>query len=112
MPVRKTLIGIGVLVAILPHLGFPSWLDTAVYTIAGLVIVFLLAIWKEEKANNTVGRKYDEVLLEQKNEPKTLRVGRGKAGANFLHTEKSAAWNKQSVNPLENESQPHAENTF
>lgn len=40
---RRILITLGVIIAILPHLGFPSTFDTFVYTFSGLIIVFLLA---------------------------------------------------------------------
>ena len=48
MTLRKILIGLGLLIAFLPYLGFPQSFDTVVGTASGLLIVLLLALSRKD----------------------------------------------------------------
>ncbi len=48
---RKIVLVLGLLVALLPYLGFPEALDTVLYSIAGLLIAFLA--WSGKRPTHT-----------------------------------------------------------
>src|SRR3989338_10616138 len=77
MSVRKILIVLGVVVALSPYLGFPSWVDAAVNTFAGLAIVFFLLMKKSAKLSVPTDSAPIDASLERSNEEKELRVKRG-----------------------------------
>jgi len=72
---KNILIGLGVFVATLPYLGFPSWIDTTLFTLAGLTIIFLLTVFQKRRIHHEVSEKRNEAPdLEE--EPRTLYVKR------------------------------------
>ena len=77
MSVRKILIVLGIIVALSPYLGFPSWVDTVVNTFAGLAIVFFLLMKKSAKLSVPTDSVPIDASSERSNEEKELRVKRG-----------------------------------
>ncbi len=65
---RNTLIVIGLLVALLPYLGFPQEFDKFILTFLGLLLVFLLSFSRKHKAHKTAEEAVEE--------PKVLHVER------------------------------------
>ena len=65
---RNTLIVIGLLVALLPYLGFPQDVDKFILTFLGLMLVFLLSFSRKHKTH-----KAEDTVPE---EPKVLHVER------------------------------------
>ncbi|OGZ19917.1 MAG: hypothetical protein A2494_03655 [Candidatus Lloydbacteria bacterium RIFOXYC12_FULL_46_25] len=57
---RKILIGLGLLVTILPYLGFPAAVDTVVSTAAGLMIIFLLTFGRKVRPHHEVSENVTE----------------------------------------------------
>lgn len=57
---RKILIGLGLLVTILPYLGFPAAVDTVVSTGAGLMIIFLLTFGRKVRPHHEVSENVTE----------------------------------------------------
>ena len=60
MMLRRILIGLGLLVTLLPYLGFPTAMDTVISTTTGLLIVFLLAFGRKVKARHEVRENVTE----------------------------------------------------
>ena len=57
---RKILIALGLLVMLLPYLGFPSSIDTVLYTASGLMIIFLLTFGRKVKPHHEVRENVTE----------------------------------------------------
>lgn len=58
---RKTLIGLGALITLLPYLGFPTAVDTVISTASGLMIISLLMFGRKVKAQHDVSGTVTEV---------------------------------------------------
>lgn len=76
MSVRKILIWLGIFIALLPYLGFPSWFDAMLNTFAGLAIVFFLLMGKSMKPTSSTAATATPASPERPNETKELRVKR------------------------------------
>lgn len=57
---RKILIGLGLLVTLLPYLGFPDVVDTVISTASGLMIISLLMFGRKMKAQHEVSETVTE----------------------------------------------------
>ncbi len=104
MSLRKILISLGVLIAALPYLGLPSWIDTTLYTLSGLTIVFLLTIWKRGGREHKVTEEKSEIVPRKKGEPRALHVKRREV-ENYpeMHVEKETTFGKLSASTLDTE---------
>lgn len=98
---RKILIGLGVVVTLLPYLGFPSSVDTVIYTTAGLLIIFLLTIGRRVRPHHEVSENVTEA-------PHRLHVERTEVDdAPLMHIEKQTI-----VDTEEIEESPDVETTI
>src|SRR3989344_8430367 len=89
MPLRTILIGLGILIAILPYLGFPSWFNAAVYTLAGLGIVFLLTLFQKIRTRWEAKVGGDGTPPRPERDPRVLHVTRKEVEEYpYLHVEK------------------------
>ena len=57
---RKILISLGLLVTLLPYLGFPAAVDTVISTASGLMIIFLLTFGRKIKPHHEVSENVTE----------------------------------------------------
>ena len=98
---RKILIALGVIVTLLPYLGFPSSVDTVISTAAGLLIIFFLTIGRRVKPRHEVSENITEA-------PHRLHVERTEVDdAPQMHIEKQTI-----VDTEEIEESPDVETTI
>lgn len=57
---RKILIGLGILVTLLPYLGFPASIDMVISTASGLLIVSLLMFGRKSRSHHEVSENVTE----------------------------------------------------
>lgn len=83
---RKILIGLGLLIAFLPYLGFPQSFDAIISTTAGLLIVLLLVL--SRKSGQSTGGKFSRFSFSGLSEaPHPLHIDRAEEKAPSLRRE-------------------------
>ncbi len=60
MMLRKILISLGLLITLLPYLGFPAAVDTVILTTSGLMIIFLLMFGRKIRVHHDVSENMTE----------------------------------------------------
>ena len=65
MSLRKILIVLGFLVAVVPYLGFPLWFKNLLLTLVGLTIVFFLTLFQKIRTRRETAEEKNEALVQR-----------------------------------------------
>ncbi|OGZ07065.1 MAG: hypothetical protein A2942_03355 [Candidatus Lloydbacteria bacterium RIFCSPLOWO2_01_FULL_50_20] len=102
MSLRKILIVLGFLVAVVPYLGFPLWFKNLLLTLVGLTIVFFLTLFQKIRTRRETAEEKNEALVQRAEEPKTLHVERNEVeDYPEMRVEKEITFDRLSAGTLE-----------